>query len=166
MLYGVLVLGGVVLAGWSAAMLRGRLPVIIYSPSPSLRQGWYIESWEQPATPDTGDVVYMRTPEVLKPYMPPDWPAHHLLKQVVAVAGMRVCWEPDAMIVETPDGFLKRYRLHADITARYPLGCAILTPDVLVVVGTHARSFDSRYVGPVNARLVDSVVVPLWTWEE
>jgi len=166
MLWSVLVLGGVVIAGWSAGLLRGLLPVIVYNPSPSLKRGWYLQAGTRRGTPETGTIVYMRTPAVFTPYMPSEWPAHHLLKQVVAVAGMRVCWAHDAMTVETPDGFSKRYHLHADIPARYPIGCTTLQPDALVVIGTHLRSFDSRYVGPVSALLVDCTVVPLWTWEE
>ena len=32
------------------------------------------------------------------------------------------------------------------------------------MVGTHPRSFDSRYIGEVDRALVRFRVLPLWTW--
>jgi type IV secretory pathway protease TraF len=35
----------------------------------------------------------------------------------------------------------------------------------LILVGTHPRSFDSRYIGVVDGHLLQFRVRPLWTWE-
>ena len=34
-----------------------------------------------------------------------------------------------------------------------------------ILVGTHPRSFDSRYIGVVDGQLLQFRVRPLWTWE-
>ena len=46
-----------------------------------------------------------------------------------------------------------------------PQGCHTIPAGELLLVGTHPRSFDSRYIGVVDGQLLQFRVHPLWTWE-
>ena len=137
--------------------------VLIYAPSASLPKGWYVRAF--PArTVQVSDLVVLDVPASMAPYMPLDVPHTRLLKQVAALGGDTVCWELRAMTITTPQG-TARYPLHPEGPAlRQPDGCHALGADTLVIVGTHPRSFDSRYVGTMPLSLVRFRVVPLWTW--
>ena len=142
----------VVLGAW------GLRPFFISSPSPSLPTGLYVH-----AVPirglRVGDFIVIETPEVLKPSLPPGYEDKPLLKQVAGLAGMEVCWGDEAMVVEGR----RRYAYHAAQPARTTFGCQTLGTDNLLLSGTDARSYDSRYVGVVSTRLVRFRVWPLWT---
>ena len=146
---------------WSASLW---LPaVLVYAPSASLPKGWYVRAF--PArTITVGDLVVLEMPASMAAYVPLDVPHSRLLKHVAALGGDTVCWERDAMVSSTPQGTV-RYPLRPDMpTTAHPAGCHTLEAESMVIVGTHPRSFDSRYVGAVPVRLVRFRVVPLWTW--
>ena len=46
-----------------------------------------------------------------------------------------------------------------------PQGCLRSRRGSCILVGTHPRSFDSRYIGVVDGQLLQFRVQPLWTWE-
>jgi type IV secretory pathway protease TraF len=88
-----------------------------------------------------------------------------LLKHVAAIPGDRVCWDADGMTVGTSRGTVT-YPYHSEkIEFRRPTDCLIVPPGFLILVGTHPRSFDSRYIGAVSGHLLQMRVIPLWTWE-
>jgi type IV secretory pathway protease TraF len=156
--------GGLVLAltlGWTTPWWLSR--VLVYAPSASLPKGWYMRAFPARAV-QVGDLVVLDVPGAMAAYVPMDVPHARLLKQVAALGGDMVCWSHDAMAVRTVHGAV-RYPFHpASRAVRHPEGCTALDADSLVMVGTHPRSFDSRYVGQVPVSLVRFRVVPLWTW--
>jgi type IV secretory pathway protease TraF len=46
----------------------------------------------------------------------------------------------------------------------YPYGTFTLGPDQLWVIGNHPLAYDSRYLGPVPATLINAAAKPLITW--
>src|SRR5262249_32323414 len=147
--------------GWSASLW---LPmVLVYAPSASLPKGWYVRALPGRAL-QVGDLVVLEVPAAMASALPLHVPHTRLLKQVAALGGDIVCWETQAMAVRTAQGTV-RYPFHPEGPAgRPPDGCTVLDAETLVMVGTHPRSFDSRYVGAVPVCLVRFRVVPLWTW--
>jgi type IV secretory pathway protease TraF len=155
-------IGVLLVVSWRASLWVPH--VLVYAPSASLPKGWYVRAF--PARPLTvGDLVVLTVPASMDAAVPQEVPQRRLLKSVAAVEGDTVCWEQGAMVRATPAGAVQ-YPLHPDVpVAAHPSGCQTLEAEHLVIVGTHPRSMDSRYVGPVPARLVQFRVVPLWTWE-
>jgi type IV secretory pathway protease TraF len=69
------------------------------------------------------------------------------------------------MTVVTTRGTVS-YPYHAaKIGMRRPDACLTVPLEHLILVGTHPRSFDSRYIGMVDGHLLQFRVWPLWTWE-
>jgi type IV secretory pathway protease TraF len=151
----------VCMVGWGARQWVPHL--LVYAPSNSVAKGWYVRAVPY-RPPQVGDLIVLTPSEAMVAAMPPELPRARVLKEVAGVQGMRVCWQNQEMRVET-DGAVQRYPWHPEIPAHYSEGCSQLGPDMLVVVGQHPRSFDSRYIGPVPCRLVQFRVWPLWTWE-
>lgn len=151
----------VCMVGWSA---RQWVPkVLVYGPSNSVAKGWYVRA--VPYRPlAIGDLIVLYPSDKMLAAMPPEFPRARVLKEVAGLPGMRVCWEGQEMRVET-GCVTHRYPWHPEIAAQYQEGCVVLGSDMLVIVGHHPRSFDSRYLGPVPRRLVQFRVWPLWTWE-
>ena len=141
----------------------GAATVVISSPSPSLPPGYYIRAL--PLHPlRIGDLVMVEVPAVLKPSVPSWYSGRWLLKQVAGLAGTAVCWEATRMVVQGPG-----QEVHYLVPPQPPMvpqreGCTVLGDDEMLIVGRHARSIDSRYVGPVSTNLVRFRVWPLWTW--
>jgi type IV secretory pathway protease TraF len=135
--------------------------VLAYGPSTSLPKGWYVRAF--PARPlRVGDLVVLDVPDRMQDYVATDVRHPRLLKQVAAVGGMTACWGIEAMTVRGTHGWYPFHPLAPAV--RHDLGCWVLAPDEVVLVGTHARSFDSRYMGPVSTTLVQWRALPVWTW--
>jgi type IV secretory pathway protease TraF len=147
--------------GWSASLW---LPaVLVYAPSASLPKGWYVRAFPGRAL-QVGDLVVLEVPASMAASVPLDVPHRRLLKHVAALGGDTVCWAQDAMVVRTLQG-TARYPFHPDgPMGTHPNGCHTLETESVVIIGTHPRSFDSRYVGAVPVSLVRFRVWPLWTW--
>jgi type IV secretory pathway protease TraF len=164
-------------AGWITPVVLVVLLVLVTGPqwgphvlaiatSPSIPPGLYLRDWS--ARPlAVGDMVLLQMPDVLLAFAPKDHPTHRLLKRVAALPGMTVCWEATQMRVQIgtrwaeydliPDAFPHRM-MHGQ--------CHVLTAEECVLVGTHPRSHDSRYIGPVALGLLLWRAWPVWTWEE
>lgn len=138
----------------AAAPLISDAPVVVYNGSPSAPLGFYRIRQE---TIDRGDLVLARPPQwadaILagRGYLPPRTP---ILKSVVALGGDEVCrWSNDV--------FVNRKRiagtLAADAAGR-PMpswfGCRVLEEGQYFLMQRHERSFDSRYVGAIDASFV------------
>jgi type IV secretory pathway protease TraF len=136
--------------------------VVAYGPSTSLPKGWYVRALGSRPL-QLGDIVVVSAPDVMQPYVPTEVRGMRLLKQVAALPGMQVCWGMTTMIVVRP---VEWYPFVPDAPAiRQPPGCRILGDKEIVLVGTHPRSFDSRYVGPISTQLIQWRAVPVWTWK-
>lgn len=137
---------------------------LIYGPSSSMPKGWYVrvpagQPWRR------GDIVVLTPPAVLKAAIPQGLPQERLLKMVGGVPGDTVCWTAEVMTIYT-----EHAETHYPLALEHPpvmqpQGCREVIPGELVLVAHHAHSLDSRYTGPIDARLVQFQVVPLWTWK-
>ena len=157
-------LGGVaasVLFGVSGLLLPH---LAVYAPSASLQKGWYLRDFGDRDIA-VGDVIVLHMPAGVMTAETIGGQPRRLLKQIAALPDDMVCWDAHAMTVVTHQGTV-RYPYHPDKGGlRPPETClAVLWGDV-VVVGTHPRSFDSRYFGIVPWTLFQFRVKPLWTWE-
>ena len=168
-----LVHGKTTMTGYGVVLLLGLLggtcawwmpPVLLFNPSPSLPYGVYLRALTvRPVRVD--DLVVLETPESLKASLPPGYEDKPLLKQVAGLAGMTVCWGAERMTVGRRHATPLWYAYHPEQAVRYEEGCQTLSVEEMLIVGRNARSFDSRYIGPVSARLLRFRVWPLWTWE-
>ena len=139
---------------------------LVFNPTDSAPRGWYLIT---PAVHfRVGDYVLARIPNeaaflaAARGYLPLTVP---LLKQVGAVAGVRVCACNGVVYV---DSVATTRTLDADSNGR-PLtgwqGCRKLSEDELFLLNPgNKASFDSRYFGPVKTTEVRGLATPLWTW--
>ena len=138
--------------------------VVVYAPSSSLAKGWYLRD-PDPRPIAVGDIVAVHMPPSVASIPEVEGLPPRLLKHVGAVQGDRVCWDAGGMTVWTNQG-VALYPYHRE-SVRYSqqYTCVAVPDGQLVLVGTHPRSFDSRYIGMVDGALLDFRVFPFWTWE-
>jgi len=85
------------------------------------------------------------------------------MKTVRGVPGQTVCLDDDTVTI---DGVLVGHRpLLVDYSLPDRTGCTTLQPREYFLMGTHPRSFDSRYVGALDRGVMTRWCAPLWTWE-
>jgi len=127
---------------------------LIYNASASAPIGFY---WIDQRPILRGDYVYVRVPErvrdlvIERGYLPPDVP---LLKRVVGLHGDRICRQFGEISV---DGLVVATAKRRDGQGRkMPVwhGCHILTEQTVFLLQDHPQSFDGRYFGPVDRRLI------------
>jgi len=127
---------------------------LIYNASASAPIGFY---WidEQPV--ERGDYVLVNVPEqvrklvIEREYLPPDVP---LLKRVVGLDGDRICRRSDEISV---NGTVVATAKSRDGQGREMPdwhGCHFLTEHTVFLLQDHPQSFDGRYFGPVDRRLI------------
>lgn len=148
------------------ALMYRPSPKIIYNLSSSAPRGWYM--LKAPAELSRGDFALVKLPPPIarfadqRGYLPMTVP---LLKRVGAVAGDRVCERRGLVHI---NGIPTAQSLERDGAGRFLVtwnDCRRLEAVELFLLGTSsAASFDSRYYGPVTAKSVLGVAVPLWTW--
>lgn len=138
--------------------------VLAIATSASIPPGLYLRDWSQRPLA-VGDMVLLRMPASLAPYAPKDHPADRLLKRIGALPGMAVCWDATQMRVQIGERWAEYDVLPDVVPLRRPNGCQVLGAHEMLIVGSHPRSHDSRYVGPVALSLVLWRAWPVWTWE-
>lgn len=132
--------------------------------------------WATGKHPEKGDFVFVRPPPAPifavakeRGYLDVGYsPAPHLIKRLAAVAGDRVTINSAGVEVNgvrlmnskpmTNDGDGRP--LHYFPLQNYILG----TNEVLLMSEYNPASFDARYFGPLHATTIESVVLPLLTW--
>ena len=139
-------------------------PLLIHNPSSSLPPGLYVRDltrrpWQ------VGDLVVLETPDALKAALPAGYEGKPLLKQIAALSGMLVCWEAEGMAVYQATGTAWYGSHPAHGQDRQAVRCQVLGAAEMVITGSHTRSYDSRYIGPVSTGLLRFRVWPLWTRE-
>ena len=163
---------GVMLLGWSAVVAVAApafiqpAPRLIWNASASVPVGLYRAVPGAPVR--RGDLAAAAPPAGIdrlmaaRGYLPLGVP---MLKQVVALPGQKVCrLEGDIFV----DGRrIGEARLRDRLGRPLPRwsGCRLLVRGELFLMNPGATdSFDGRYFGPVDARLVQARLQPLWVW--
>lgn len=127
---------------------------LIYNASASTPIGFY---WLDNRPFERGDYVLVRVPDRVsnlvmeRGYLPPDVP---LLKRVVGMNGDRICRQLDQITV---NGSVVASAKRQDGQGREMPdwhGCHILTEQTVFLLQDHPQSFDGRYFGPVDRRLI------------
>lgn len=127
---------------------------LIYNASASAPIGFY---WLDHQPIRRGDYALVRVPERVRKlveerdYLPANVP---LVKRVTGVDGDEICREKAAILI---NGNSVAEALEFDGLGR-PLpdwqGCRILTEQTVFLLQDHPQSFDGRYFGPVDRRLL------------
>lgn len=150
------------------ASIAVKLPVkVIYNPTESVPKGYYLIV---DSDIRIGDYVFSKLPAKVKKlaverqYLPINIP---ILKPVAAQFGDRICsngheiFINDMVIAE----LLKKDSMGRNLEPW--LGCRFLLKGEYFLLSTHStHSFDSRYFGPVERKMVIGKAVPLWIFED
>lgn len=156
-------LGAVALAALGGAALVPKHPRLVWNTTASTPVGLYTTLR---GSPRRGELALIDPPRqvrglaVARGYLTP---ASLLIKPVAAVSGDRVCrvglkvWISGRKLATARVADAQRRRL--------PVwrGCQVLRPGQIFVLGIATDSFDSRYFGPIDARYVVGIAVPIWT---
>ena len=127
---------------------------LIYNASASTPIGFY---WLDNRPFERGDYVLVRVPDRVRNlvmerrYLPPDV---LLLKRVVGMNGDQICRQSDEITV---NGSVVASAKRRDGQGREMPdwhGCHILTEHTVFLLQDHPQSFDGRYFGPVDRRLI------------
>ncbi|WP_299410359.1 S26 family signal peptidase [uncultured Roseobacter sp.] len=127
---------------------------LVYNPSKSAPIGFY---WVDQKPVRHGDFAFVRVPAEVRDlveergYLPPDVP---LLKRVMALSGDEICRLGHAITV---NGRVVATALAQDSSGRnMPCwqGCQVLGEGDVFLLQDHPQSFDGRYFGPVDRRLI------------
>ena len=139
----------------------GARDVILYNPSHSIPEGFYLRA-SGPLT--AGAIVTVRAIDVSPSYAALRnfaEPGDRFIKRVVAGPRQSVCAQGAELSI---DGIIVAHRFARDEAGReLPRweGCSTLGPGELLLLGDTADSFDGRYWGPVSARMIEGVWLPL-----
>lgn len=127
---------------------------LIYNASESAPVGFY---WIDQQPISRGDYVYVPVPGrvrklvIERGYLPPDVP---LLKRVVGLNGDRIC--RDRTEISVNGTVVATAKLRDGLGRKMPdwHGCHIITERTVFLLQEHPQSFDGRYFGPVDRRLI------------
>ena len=134
---------------------------LIYNASESAPTGFY---WIDEEPISRGDYVYVRVPKrvrtlvIERGYLPPDVP---FLKRVVGLNGDRICGDGTEIFVNGTVAAMAKKQ--DDLGRAMPgwHGCHIVTGRTVFLLQDHPWSFDSRYFGPVDRRLIIGRATPV-----
>ncbi len=127
---------------------------LVYNASASAPIGFY---WIDQERVSQGDYVFVRLPKRIRKlveerrYLPPDVP---LIKRVVGITSDKICRRGQEILI---DGVTVAVAQRRDSLGReLPewQGCHVLTKDNVFLLQDNPQSFDSRYFGPVDRRLI------------
>jgi conjugative transfer signal peptidase TraF len=163
--WGLGLTGGLALLG--VGLTRLHPPPLIFNLSASLPRGLYVV--RHVATLERGMVVLVQPDQALEAllvargYLPAGVP---LLKPVVALGGDDVCVVDEEVSV---NGTVLATTVADVDSAGRPLpqwqDCKTLTTEEVFLLSTaDARSFDSRYFGPVTRQMIVGTATFLWGW--
>lgn len=127
---------------------------LVYNSSPSAPVGLY---WIDDGDAKRGDYVLVHVPDRMRNlieerrYVPPDTP---LIKRVAGAKGDRVCRQEGRILIN--DMVVAVARNTDGLGRIMPKwdGCHALSGARVFLLQDHADSFDSRYFGPVDRRLI------------
>ena len=154
-----ILLSAMAVVGSVAAIHLDTEPLVIYNPSPSVPQGFYVRLAR---APQAGDFVTIASVDVAADYTALRGfadPTDRFIKRIAAVSGQTVCAEGDSVFI---DGRLAVVRSRRDSGGRLlPAwsGCRTLGTDEVFLLGDTADSFDGRYWGPTRLQSISGA----WT---
>lgn len=145
----------------SAVMLVTPPKKLVYNSSESAPIGFY---WVDQRPVQHGDFVLVRVPAAHRDltegreYLPLGIP---LLKRVVGLEGDQICRFGQAVTVnrQVSATALARDSLGRDMPQWQ--GCRLLAQEEVFLLQDHPQSFDGRYLGPVDRRLIIGRAIPL-----
>jgi conjugative transfer signal peptidase TraF len=149
--------------GLGLLSLLPQAPALIWNFSKSVPVGLY--RIERTASAK-GDIVVLapsgRVRSALTAYgiLPADW---LLLKPIAALAGDKVCRSAGAVTVNGEPAATARTIARDGQSLPTWGGCYVLQNSEVFVLAPHPASFDSRYLGPIDARQIVGVARPLLT---
>ena len=144
-------------------------PILYYNQSASIPKGLYY-STSYDGTIEKGDIVVFNPPPDVaqfafeRGYLPHNYP---MMKKVAATGGDEVLSTKDTFFAA---GICLGPISPVDSDGRelkpYPYNHYIVKDNEIIVVGTHEKSWDSRYYGPIPTDRVITKVKPLYLAEE
>lgn len=140
------------------------VPLLVWNTTASAPVGLYLSLPER--RPAVGDWVFVRPPDGLAGalaaggYLPA---GALLLKRIAAVAPSVVCRLGLQVVIggKAAALALARDRLGRPLPAWR--GCRCLAPSEIFLLNPEPHSLDSRYFGPLPARLIVGRATPIWT---
>ncbi len=156
----VQILIGAVGCACVAASFAGVRDRVLYNPSESIPSGFYTRI---DAAPVAGAIVTVRARDVAPDYARlRDYAddTDRFIKRVAAVAGDSVCADGDTVTVSSRLLEREAYDAQGRALPRWR-GCRSLAADEVFLLGDTDDSFDGRYWGPIDARLIEGVWRPL-----
>lgn len=153
----VLLLAGVVGVGATFTMAPRVSDWMLYNHSPSMPVGIYLRS---DAGLARGAIVTVRARDVapaLAAARAFDGPADRFIKRIVAMAGDEVCAVKGRLWIHGADMAAVPLGGQPDTSPAGWSGCRTLSAGEVLLLGDAPNSFDGRYWGPIDARLVEGV---------
>lgn len=160
-----LCLGAAAIAVLLSIPLLDATPRLVFNGSASAPIGFYTVSSQAAGK---GDLVLVSVPKRVRNlvaerhYLPANVP---LLKRIFAANGDRICRIDDQILV---NGSAVATALRTDFSGLVmPVwdGCRVLNSSEVLLLQDHPRSFDGRYFGAVERRLIVGKARPLWLFE-
>lgn len=141
------------IAALGVAMMTGG-DWVIFNHSASIPSGFYVRT-EGEVTPGAFVTVRARDVAPLEAHQRQFEDAtDRFIKRVAAGAGATVCGEGGRLSV---NGVVRAHALESASVALGWSGCRILAADEILLLGDSADSFDGRYWGPTDVRLIEGV---------
>ncbi len=147
----------------SVQWLKTQAYGLSYQVSSSMPKGWYLQTPVQRLT--YGTWVFLKPPTFAKNYLQ----RHHwlpnsgiMLKSIQALPGDWVCVKNHQLWINQQVAALTlTLDRHQQTIEQRPF-CRLLTADEYLVLGLKdARSYDSRYFGPINRKQILAKAAPL-----
>jgi len=130
---------------------------MLYNHSPSMPVGLYMRS---DAGLARGAIVTVRARDVASGLASArgfDGPADRFIKRVAAMAGDEVCAVNGRLRINGAKLAAVPMRGQTNMSLAAWSGCRTLSADEVLLLGDAPNSFDGRYWGPIDARLVEGV---------
>ena len=154
--------------GFVALMNTSFMPIIYYNNSSSIPKGFYY-STDFNGILQRGDIVVFNPPSEVaqlaydRGYLST---GHPMIKKVAAVCGDEVSICKDSLFVAgICMGSISSMDSEGRELQAYPYNHYIVNEDEFIAIGTHKKSWDSRYYGPIPVGRVITKVKPLYLTE-
>jgi len=138
---------------------------VVLSRSPSVGTGFYLLLGAV-AGLERGHLVLLEPPELVRALVArrqPEARAQQWLKRVAGLPGEAVCYGEVLTIAGVVMGRRDLRGLYPELD-QVPPGCTTVPEGMIMVLGTHPASVDSRYLGPLPQSSLRARVVPVWIW--